>query len=345
MANVSMYINPDYHPLVSVVIPVKNGEATIGTCLRSIRRSYYKHLEVIVVDDHSADRTAEIARSYNCVVVPADAGSGGANAARNRGAKAAKGEIVVFIDADVVVSRETILGIVERLEEDALDAVVGIYTARHRNDSLFSQYKNLWIRYSYMKSPPAIDWMFGAISGIRKTAFEAIGGFNVELIAQHGNDDLELGKRLARDNVKIELDMEIEVEHLKEYNFVSFVKNEFKRSFGFVLLARRLGEMGSSVRRGFVNVYPSFILSTLLTLVGIALLAGFAMGAVSSWWVAGAAGLYFVMNVRFLNYLEQVRGFFAMLVMVPILFLDQVVCLAGSFAGLVRSIFGGGSSR
>jgi glycosyltransferase involved in cell wall biosynthesis len=341
MTNASLYINPDYHPLVSVVIPVKNGEATIGTCLRSIRRSYYKNVEVVVVDDHSTDKTPEIARQFNCVLVAAEEGSG-ANAARNRGAKEAKGEILVFIDSDVVVSRETILGIVERLEEEYLDAVVGIYTARHRNDSLFSQYKNLWIRYSYMKSPPAIDWMFGAISGIRKKAFEAIGGFNVELIAQHGNDDLELGKRLARDNVRIELDMEIEVEHLKEYTLVSFVRNEFRRSFGFVLLARRLGEMGSSVRRGFVNVYPSFILSTLLTVVGIAALAGFLAGAVSPWWLAAAAGVYFVMNVRFLNYLEQVRGFFAMLVMVPILFLDQVVCLAGSFAGFVRSMFGGG---
>jgi glycosyltransferase involved in cell wall biosynthesis len=341
MTNASLYINPDYHPLVSVVIPVKNGEATIGTCLRSIRRSYYKNVEVVVVDDHSTDKTPEIARQFNCVLVAAEEGSG-ANAARNRGAKEAKGEILVFIDSDVVVSRETILGIVERLEEEYLDAVVGIYTARHRNDSLFSQYKNLWIRYSYMKSPPAIDWMFGAISGIRKKAFEAIGGFNVELIAQHGNDDLELGKRLARDNVKIELDMEIEVEHLKEYNLASFVKNEFKRSFGFVVLARQLGEMGSSVRRGFVNVYPSFILSTLLTMVGLVAFAGLLVGKVSPWWLGALAAVYFVMNVRFLNYLEQVRGFFAMLVMVPILFLDQVVCLVGSAAGFVRSLSGGG---
>ncbi len=339
-----MYINPDYNPLVSVVIPVKNGEATIGQCLRSIKRSYYKNVEVLVVDDHSTDRTAEIAKSFNCDVVPAVEGAG-ANAARNLGASSANGEIFVFIDSDVVVGRETILGIVERLEEDYLDAVVGIYTARHRNDSIFSQYKNLWIRYSYMKSPPAIDWMFGAISGIRRKAFEAIGGFNVDLIAQHGNDDLELGKRLARQNVRIELDMEIEVEHLKEYNLGSFIRNEFKRSAGFVLLARRLGEMGSSITHGFVNVYPSFIFSTLFSVVGVIFLAAFLAGRLSPWYVAGAAAVYFVMNVRFLNYLEQVRGFFAMLVMVPILFLDQVVCLAGSIVGFVRSMFGGGGGK
>lgn len=341
MPDVTRYINPDYRPLVSVVIPVRNGEATLGACLRSIKRSYYKDIEVIVVDDHSTDRTPEIARQFNCVLVAAEEGAG-ANAARNRGAREARGDILVFIDSDVVVARETILGIVERLEEEYLDAVVGIYTARHRNDSLFSQYKNLWIRYSYLKSPPAIDWMFGAISGIRKKAFEAIGGFNVELIAQHGNDDLELGKRLARRNVRIELDMEIEVEHLKEYTFASFVRNEFKRSYGFVLLARRLGEMGSSLRQGFVNVYPSFILSTLFSVVGLVFLVAFLAGRLSPWWLAGAGAVYFVMNVRFLNYLEQVRGFFAMLVMIPILVLDQVVCLVGSVAGFARSLFGGG---
>lgn len=334
-----MYINPDYNPLVSVIIPVKNGEATLARCLRSIRRSYYRNIEVLVVDDHSTDRTVEIARSFNGRVITAEEGAG-ANAARNLGAREGKGDIFVFIDSDIVIKRETILGIVERLEEEYLDAVVGIYTARHRNDSLFSQYKNLWIRYSYLKSQPAIDWMFGAISGIRRTAFENIGGFNVELLAQHGNDDLEMGKRLARQNVKIELDLEIEVEHLKEYNLISFVKNEFRRSSGFVLLARRLGEMGSSITQGFVNVYPSFILSTLFSVVGIIFLVAFLSGRLSAFYVIAAGILYFLMNIRFLNYLEQVRGFFAMVVMVPILILDQLVCLLGSFAGFLGSLVG-----
>src|SRR3990172_6855227 len=157
-----MQIAPDYKPLVSIIIPVKNGEATLGQCLRSIRRSYYKNIEVVVVDDHSTDRTAEIAGSYNCRLIAAEEGAG-ANAARNLGAGKANGEIFVFIDSDVLVRRETILGIVERLEE---------------------------------------------------------------------KEEVEMGKRLTRQNVKIELDMEIEVEHLREYNLFSFIRNEFKRSAG-----------------------------------------------------------------------------------------------------------------
>src|SRR5262249_5341102 len=152
---------------------------------------------------------------------------------------AAKGDLLVFIDSDVVVRRETILGIVETMEESGLDAVVGIYTARHRHERFVSQYKNLWIRYSYMKSLPAIDWLFGAISGIRREAFEKLGGFNVELLARDGHDDIELGKRFSRAKLSIALDMDIEVEHLKDYTLSSFIQNEYRRSVGFAEMAMR----------------------------------------------------------------------------------------------------------
>jgi hypothetical protein len=51
---------------------------------------------------------------------------------------------------------------------------------------------------------------------------------------------------------------------------------------------------------------------------------------------AGAVALYLVMNIRFLNYLEQVRGLFAMIVMIPFLFIDHVTCFVGSIVGLLK---------
>ena len=162
-----MELRSDRTPLVSVIIPVKNGRSTLDACLRSIWRSYYKNIEVIVVDDHSTDGTVEIARRYDCTVLDVEGGHG-ANHARNYGARHAKGDILVFIDSDIMITRETILGIFETLDDESIDAVVGIYTAKHRHESFVSQYKNLWIRYSYIKSPPVIDWLFGAISGIKR---------------------------------------------------------------------------------------------------------------------------------------------------------------------------------
>jgi glycosyltransferase involved in cell wall biosynthesis len=326
-----------YEPLISIVIPVKNGAGTLDACLRSIKRSYYKKYEVIVVDDHSTDHTVEIAKNYQCTVLETADGHG-ANNARNLGARNAGGEVLVFIDSDIVIARETLLGIVETLEEPQLDAVVGLYTARHRHESFVSQYKNLWVRYSYIKSPPAIDWLFGAISGIKRQAFEKIGGFNTDLLARHGHDDIELGKRFARANLNIVLNMEIEVEHLKEYTLLSFIKNEFHRSFGFAALATKLGETTESMTKGFVNVYPAFIMSTILSVILVALTAGWLAGYVPDWCVAGGLGAYFLLNIRFLNYLEQVRGLFAMIVMIPFLFVDHLTCFLGSVAGTLKGI-------
>ncbi len=326
---------PQYSPLVSVIIPVKNGAATIEACIRSIKRSYYKNIEIIVVDDHSADDTGSIARRLAVAVLSVESGTG-ANNARNFGARHAKGDLLVFIDSDIVIGRETILSIVETLEDERLDAVVGIYTAKHRHETFVSQYKNLWVRYSYMKSTPAIDWVFGAISGIKRPAFEKIGGFNVDLMAHHGHDDIELGKRFAQSNLAIVLNMDIEVEHLKSYSLWSFIKNEFHRSSGFAELAMRFGETTKSVKSGFVNVYPAFILSTLYSIILLAMLIAGLSGWIPLWGVGIAVGLYLVLNIRFLNYLEQVRGLFAMMVMIPLLFIDHLVCLVGSVVGIVK---------
>lgn len=329
--------NAENNLQVSVIIPVKNGSRTLGACLRSIKHSYFKNIEVIVVDDHSTDNSVEIAESYNCTVLQSVNGDG-ANRARNFGAKNAKGEIFVFIDSDVEIRGNTIQTIVGTLVTDGADAVVGVYSARHKNENIVSQYKNLWIRFSYLKSPPAIDWLFGAVSGINREAFEKIGGFNVELLAHKGHDDIELGKRFARANLNIVLNVDVEVEHLKHYTLWSFIKNEFHRSSGFAELAFQLGEITRSVKSGFVNVYPAFVISTVFAVILITMLALNIFGIISGWVFVAGVGLYLMANIRFLNYLEQVRGLFAMIAMIPLLFLDHLVCFVGSVIGVVKSL-------
>ncbi len=324
-------------PFVSVIIPVKNAGEKFEVCLRSIQKSPYRNIEVIVVDDHSTDNSVQIAKNFSFTVLQSVEGNG-ANRARNFGAKNAKGEILIFIDSDVEIRNDTIQTIVESLVSGDTDAVVGVYTAKHRNENIVSQYKNLWIRFSYLKSPPAIDWLFGAVSGIKRAAFEKIGGFNVELLAHKGHDDIELGKRFKQANLNIALNVDVEVEHLKHYTLWSFVKNEFHRSSGFAELATKLGETTHSLKHGFVNVYPVFIISTILTVVLIGILLLSILGKISYWFLVGGFGLYLIANIRFLNYLEQTRGLFAMIVMIPILFLDHIVCFVGSVIGILKSI-------
>src|SRR5262249_51321487 len=153
-------------------------------------------------------------------------------------------------------------------------------------------------------------------------------------------DDIELGKRFSRANLNIALDMDIEVEHLKDYTLWTFILNEYRRSMGFAEMAMRFGEFSKSLKKGFVNVYPMFVLSTLVPIFVLLLVIGGLEGWIPDWKIALGAviGLYLLMNIRFLNYLEQVRGLFAMIVMIPFLFIDHVVCLIGSAVGLLRGL-------
>ncbi len=325
------------NPLVSVIIPVKNAERTIDSCLYAIKKSNYKNFELIVVNDNSVDKSVEIARKYNCKILKVENGQG-ANYARNLGGKSASGEILIFIDSDIVVQKDTIEKIVDTLQDENIDAVVGVYTAKHRNENIVSQYKNLWIRYSYLKSSPEIDWLFGSISGIKKEAFQKVGGFNINLLSRKGNDDIELGKRFSQEKFNIILNSEIEVEHLKKYNLWTFIKNEFDRSSGFAELAFNLGETTHSVKNGFVNVYPSFIISTIVIILATLFLILVLVGKLSYWYLIAVILIYLILNIKFINYLEQMRGLFAMIGMLPILIIDHFVCFIGSVVGTLKGL-------
>jgi glycosyltransferase involved in cell wall biosynthesis len=115
----------DEAPFVSVVIPVLNGEQTIGDCLVSVLRSDYPphRREILVVDNGSTDRTAEIIRSFP-VRYLRDPKRGAAHA-RNEGIKASKGEIVAFTDADCVASSGWLRELANGFDGEKVGGVAG----------------------------------------------------------------------------------------------------------------------------------------------------------------------------------------------------------------------------
>lgn len=89
---------------VSTVIPAYNREKTIGRCIKSVLEQSVKPIEIIVVDDGSNDRTAEIVNEYaassTIPIILVRQKNKGAQAARNRGIECAKGEYIAFLDSD-----------------------------------------------------------------------------------------------------------------------------------------------------------------------------------------------------------------------------------------------------
>ena len=84
---------------LSIVIPAKNEEKYLPKLLASVKKQSFKDYEIIVADNNSKDKTKEIAKSYGCKIVKGGLPGKG----RNAGAKIAKGEIILFLDADVIL--------------------------------------------------------------------------------------------------------------------------------------------------------------------------------------------------------------------------------------------------
>ena len=319
---------------ISIIIPAYNCEISLAKCLQSLKQSSYPIHETIVVDDYSTDNTVRVAESYGVTVIESTENKN-ANSRRNEGALLASGEILLFIDSDVLVQPDTIKNIVDIFNSKELDAVVGLYAVPNRQSNLATKYKNIWIRYSYLKTKLTVDWIFGAVSAIKREAFIALEGFNIKLHSQHGIDDIELGKRMSKLNYKIELNPSVVVEHLKEFQLIGLLKNDFNRSYWFVKLAASNNQLKDAPTKGFVNIYPTFIYSTILVWpLIITFLLSFVYYPVAILFSILVI-TYHRLNFRFLKYFKKHYNLLNAVGVFFIIFWDHVSCSLGVIKGLL----------
>jgi glycosyltransferase involved in cell wall biosynthesis len=90
---------PDQRSLISVIIPVYNGESFVADAIQSVLAQTYRHVEIIVVDDGSTDGSAAVVQQFHSVQYIFQENAG-ISAARNRGIKQARGDFFAFLDAD-----------------------------------------------------------------------------------------------------------------------------------------------------------------------------------------------------------------------------------------------------
>jgi GT2 family glycosyltransferase len=129
-------------PLVSVIIPCKDGAAWLGAAIGSCLGQTWKNLEIIVVDDHSSDASLRVASGYEAPAVAVlESERTGASAARNLGLERARGEFIQFLDADDVLDPDKIRVQMERLAAGPQSTVASGAWARFREtpgDTTFS---------------------------------------------------------------------------------------------------------------------------------------------------------------------------------------------------------------
>lgn len=113
-------------PLVSVIIPVYNGEDYLAEAIESLLAQVHRPIEIIVVDDGSSDRSADVVRSFPETIRYYYQRNSGSGAARNTGVQKARGSLLAFLDADDLWVKEKLSLQMPMLEADpALDMVFG----------------------------------------------------------------------------------------------------------------------------------------------------------------------------------------------------------------------------
>jgi GT2 family glycosyltransferase len=181
---------------VSVIIPARNAGATLGACLDGLAAEGIPgpQAELVVVDDGSTDATGAIARRPG-VRVCTGAGRGPA-AARNVGAQLARGEILVFLDADTVPLPGWLREMVAPFEAQDVVAVKGrYYSCQKSRIARFAQLE-FEEKYARLARAARVDFVDSGTAAYRREAFLAAGGFDEHFPAQSA-EDVELAFRLA----------------------------------------------------------------------------------------------------------------------------------------------------
>lgn len=187
----------NWTPPVSVVIPAYNEGSRIGTCLESVFASGYPQLEVIVVDDGSTDQTREVAGRYPVTVLRQN--HEGKVAALNAGIARARHDIVLTIDADTFLRKDTIREIVKPLADPTVGAVSGIANV-HNNHSLLGAFQAVeypyisWLREVFSSLFKVAPGICGALTAYRKAALVKAGGFRKDTVLE----DFDISFHIAK---------------------------------------------------------------------------------------------------------------------------------------------------
>jgi len=213
---------------ISMIIPVYNNTRDLPECLSAAKVSAKNFdTEIIVVDDASTDETPSVAASMGVHVLRLGRNSGPA-AARNFGAQHATGEILFFVDADVVLAPGSLHRAITILGSTRPDlaAVFGSYDDRPRARGLVSQYRNLLHHFVHQQGNPEASTFWAGCGAIRREIFLGVGGFDAERFPRPSIEDIELGVRLSRAGHRILLDREIQGTHLKRWTLASMIRTD-----------------------------------------------------------------------------------------------------------------------
>jgi len=261
---------------ISVVMPVYNALSYIKKSLQPLLAMQQRGEidEIIIVDDHSSDGSADYAAQVGITVIHSEQRQGPA-AARNIGVKQATGDIVWFVDSDVVVHDNAARLIHKTLADSSIDAVFGAYDDQPPAPNFLSIYKNLVHHYYHSNAKQEALTFWAGCGAMRKAMFIAAGGFDGKRYPYPSVEDIELGYRISAAGGRIRLLPELNGTHLKVWRLGNLLHTEiFRRALPWSRLLLSRSDLAddlniSNAERLRAGLAGLWVLSIIATLSGL----------------------------------------------------------------------------
>lgn len=215
--------------LVSVIIPTFNSKNTISFTINALKKQKTSfNFELIVVDNNSTDDTKNIIKKIDNVKLVEEKKQGPA-AARNRGVKFAKGNIIVFTDSDCVPKPDFLEKLVKPIIEGKAVGCQGAY--RTKQKKLISRFIQLEIenRYELLKKNDAIDFVGSYAAAYDKKTFLAMNGFD-EFYSSASGEDTELSYKFSNKGYKLLFIDDAITYHTHPESIFKYLKVKFYRA-------------------------------------------------------------------------------------------------------------------
>jgi GT2 family glycosyltransferase len=250
-------------PSLSIIVPFHCGLSLLTRCLAALE-PLPEGTELIVAADGIVEDCQAVAVRHGARMIATPSRSGPASA-RNVAARAATGDVLVFIDADVTVSS----GALERvarvfLEEPTTVALFGAYDERPADPGFVSQYKNLAHAYIHRSAATRARTFWTGFGAVRRDAFLAVGGFD-ERFRRPSVEDIDLGYRLTAAGYEVKLDPSLSACHMKRWTLGSMIVSDIRdRGIPWTQLLLRYGAFDNDL-----NLRAEYRLSVVLAYLAL----------------------------------------------------------------------------
>ena len=215
---------------LSLIVPVHKEQdpAKLAACLRSILAADPLPDEIVLVSDGTKVSINKLIKDTSRIDQLSTQKKLGPAHARNKGAAHASGDILVFIDSDIVVPKNLFHLIKDQFRAAPnLTALFGSYDNQPSEPNFLSQYRNLLHHFVHQTSNSKASTFWTGCGVIKRSVFMEMGGFDAGKYPLPSIEDIALGYRLTSADYNIRLCKKIQVKHLKKWNAVNMIKVDF----------------------------------------------------------------------------------------------------------------------